>query len=466
MASNNLYVRCLVVSCLCASPLLAHGARWTLVPSISVGQTYSDNIFLDTNDTQRSDAITVVSPGLRLNAEGRSIDLDFAYQAQALYYQEQDESNGIVHALNSQANMDLVENLFYLNAIAQVSQQSSTRSNGLPPDDYITISNDRNQVISTSISPYFERVFYNSYQGLLRYRYDKVVYDNNTADNQDQYLDFEFNTINTRKRPFEWSVLYNARKNEFDNGFEWEREHSGAKLGLRTSSTFTILANGGYESNIYRPSLIKEGGSYWLAGFRWQPKSRTSLILRVGERFYGRTGQFEFSHRSKRWAILVTYDDSFTNSSEGLLNEQEDEGNIPGNPVNPSIVTGVYLERRAELNLNREYGRTNFNFRLFDIERELQLSTDSESITGAELSWDWRVTQKSSFNMSLRKQTEQVLGLAREDENSTINLGYQYRVGRRARLDASYRYLALDSSDINNNYEQNMYTVDYVYEFN
>lgn len=467
MASNNIFLKSLAVSYLCVSVDLVFGANWDITPRISLGQTYTDNIFLGTDATKRSEAITEISPGFRLNADARAIDLELAYQARAIYYREQDEYNDIIHDLNSRANVILVENFFYLDAIAQINQQSSTRSSDLPPDDNITISNDRVQVTSTSISPYFKRVFANRYQGLLRYRYDDVTYNDDTiAGNQDQYLDFEFNTINARQRILEWRVLYNERKNEFDDGFVWEREHSGAELGFRISDTFTILTNGGYESNKYRPSLVKEGGSYWLAGFRWQPKSRTNLTLRLGERFYGRTGQLEFSHRSKRWTIRMTYDDSFTNSSEGLLGEQDDEGNDSGNSVNPSIVTGVYLERRAELNLNREYGRTNFNFRLFDIDRELQLSTDSETSTGAELAWDWNMTQKSSFNISLRKQTEQILGLVREDKSRTINIGYQYRIGRRGLLDINYRNLVRDSSDDNSDYEQNMYTLNYAYELN
>ncbi len=462
MALNNFYLRSLAVSYLCVTSDIVFGANWDFTPSILVGQRYTDNIFLEPDDIKSSESISEVIPGIRITGESQALNLLFDYRPQAIYYREQDEFNDIYHNLDSLANIVFADNLFYLDAVAQINQQPTSRSSSLPPDDNITISSDRTQVTTTSISPYFKRNFANDYEGLIRYRQSRAVYDDSTlANNKDRQFIVQFNTLSSRQRTLEWKALYDKRKNEFDDGFEWEREHSGAEIGFRLSSTFTLLTNGGYESNEYRPANVKDSGSYWLAGFRWQPGTRTSLTMRVGDRFFGRTGQFELSHSSRRWSILMTYDDSFTNSSEGYLNTQDGEDN---GQVTPTVVAGVFLERKAEINLNRSYSKTVFNIRLYDIDRELQLSTDTETITGAELKWDWSITQKSLFNILLRKQNVQPLGIVREDKDSTIELGYGYRIGRNGSVNISYLNQKRSSSNALSNYEQNMYILNYVYE--
>src|SRR4051812_7456917 len=60
-------------------------SSWRIVPSISVAETYTDNVALTPSSTKESDLITQVSPGIHLISQGR-LRLDASYTPTALLY--------------------------------------------------------------------------------------------------------------------------------------------------------------------------------------------------------------------------------------------------------------------------------------------------------------------------------------------------------------------------------------------
>jgi hypothetical protein len=84
--------------------------RFELTPSISVNETYDDNINL-TKDNKVDDFITVVSPGIALALVREHTNLQLSYTAGIVRYADQDENDTIRHSANLSFGQDLAQHL-------------------------------------------------------------------------------------------------------------------------------------------------------------------------------------------------------------------------------------------------------------------------------------------------------------------------------------------------------------------
>ena len=84
--------------------------HYELTPSISVGEVYDDNIYLEFTDTT-SDYITEVSPGLNLNILSPKMQLEIAYAPTFVWYAKEDGNNTVRHAGTLTFGRDLTQHL-------------------------------------------------------------------------------------------------------------------------------------------------------------------------------------------------------------------------------------------------------------------------------------------------------------------------------------------------------------------
>src|SRR5271157_2998914 len=75
----------LVVIVLLSCPLLVWGNEFRLVPSISVKEEYNSNILLST-DSEKSDFLTTVSPGVEMVNRTDRLDTDLLVRLDRLEY--------------------------------------------------------------------------------------------------------------------------------------------------------------------------------------------------------------------------------------------------------------------------------------------------------------------------------------------------------------------------------------------
>jgi len=91
-------------------------------PIISLGQYYTNNLFLLPDEFKESDWVTEVRPGIEISHESSRIifDLDYAYQA--LFYADNNQFNEGYHRLDSSAWVDLIDDNLRLFASANATQ--------------------------------------------------------------------------------------------------------------------------------------------------------------------------------------------------------------------------------------------------------------------------------------------------------------------------------------------------------
>ncbi len=84
--------------------------HYELTPSISVSETYDDNIYLEFTDAT-SDYITGVSPGLSLNILSPKMQLELEYAPTFVWYAKEDGNNTVRHAGTLTFGRDLTQHL-------------------------------------------------------------------------------------------------------------------------------------------------------------------------------------------------------------------------------------------------------------------------------------------------------------------------------------------------------------------
>lgn len=156
MASRR-NVRCAVLSiglgCLAAQGV---AGEWTISPTISITETATDNVG-QTNKNKSSDLISNISPGINIAGTGDRVKLRFDYQMNNLFYVNDSSRNNIQHALNALGTLEALENWFYIDANASISQQNLSAFGG-STNSNVDTNNSSNTTETTTyrVSPYFK----------------------------------------------------------------------------------------------------------------------------------------------------------------------------------------------------------------------------------------------------------------------------------------------------------------------
>ncbi|MGE5386982.1 MAG: TIGR03016 family PEP-CTERM system-associated outer membrane protein, partial [Betaproteobacteria bacterium] len=105
------------------APEATQRRAWTITPTIEVTERLSDNILL-TNTNRKSDEVTEISPGLRIDGQTARLKVHFDYQLRGIYYAEGSQSSHTQNALNTFGTLEAVDNLLYLDFSGVITQQS------------------------------------------------------------------------------------------------------------------------------------------------------------------------------------------------------------------------------------------------------------------------------------------------------------------------------------------------------
>src|SRR5687768_6642170 len=75
------------------------GAEWRVTPSLTLSETYTDNVELNVQDEEESDFITEIAPGIALAGRGSRFLFDLGYRLQALVHAQDGGRDRINHDL-------------------------------------------------------------------------------------------------------------------------------------------------------------------------------------------------------------------------------------------------------------------------------------------------------------------------------------------------------------------------------
>ena len=462
-------------------------AEARVVPGLELRERYTDNVSLARPGQERGSFVTEVAPSLSITSNSPSLKLSARYQFRYFIFNEDDarDTQRRTHQLSAEAKARLVPEMLYLDAGAAVEDQSVS---AFGPQDTGNpyVGTNRTEVRTWRISPYAVHQFGGTASALLRYAHDSATSDTVGFGKSDSDTAVFSLRSGVNFRRWGWSI--DASHQRLDDSIAQESDTSNASATLRwnMSQEFSISATSGYDRYDYNTHEGATEGTFWRAGFSWQPSPRTSLAAGFGERFFGRTYYLAANHRSRSTAWDISYNEDVTTSrSQFFLPSTVDTAALLDRlftPLYPDPIlrrfavaaymkaTGLppaladqvnYLSNRYMLQKQLmatamfRTARSVFTVSLYDVRRralstfeadsrllsnQLASLTDNTRQRGATAVWNLRLTPRSALNVGLANSRAESLSTGRSDQTRTLSIALTRQFTPRLRAAAQMRH--------------------------
>lgn len=432
-------------------PPLVSAANWTLSPSVTLAESYTDNVTLSSdNSPKESQWITQIIPGLSLTGQGRELDFSLAYHMQSLFYAGNSERNNINHQLDSRAKASLISRFLFLDASANVSQQVVNPDEKFSANNLAIVSN-RRDVATVSLSPYIETRLSKNILAHIRATQDRVMYGEKSSLNSTSNK-YEMRLSSASKGDWSWGLRLSSQDINYEedvlnpNQTDEKNRDAVFNLGYKISPKIQLTALSGHEEYEYQHSAISNQpkDNYWQAGAIWKPNSRSTLTLGGGKRFFGRTWYLNVQQKGRRNTLQVGYNESLSSRRQLQVQQRlfyqydETTGAPVTDPVSGSILlfpldvlvptNEVFIDRRANMRWSFSTRKTTTSIYASHSKREYQLSNTDETVTTAAFIWDLKLTKRNNIAFNANRQnTKTDVG---DDSYSTVSLKLNRKLGR------------------------------------
>ena len=474
-----------------------HAVNWLFDAGIGGSATYTDNVNQSASNTEDA-LILTVTPNFTLRTEGsRRLNATIQYGLTGVARFGGRDDSDLFHNLNARGTAELVEDFFFVDAAARVSQELISLT-GSPADATINPDN-RATTGSFSISPYVQRRLGSFADFQARYTLSGSLFENNVASD---LLTNAFNvglTSGSRFNTLSWGLSYDYRDvsardtDTFDNSYTYDRLN--LSLGYGLTRKFRLIGNVGQARIRYDAATATDiDDTVWNAGFSWNPNRRTSLQATAGERFFGNTYDVSASYRARASSWRVSYTEDVSDISQATLREGTIylflcPGPNPGDPpvfvespflispapgcillgsqsgLIPSISDGLYVAKTFRAGVNWGVRKVTYSVNASDVRRTYLLENNAEDRTqGLDFGVNYRMDPITSVFSRLSFQwiedPADLSGLTtdREDELLTFTLGANRRFGRDLTGALTYRYTQRDSNDPTAEFTENNIT--------
>ena len=446
-----------VVLLLCSAHV--HAGQWRVTPSVSVGETYTDNVDLAPDSEKRHEFITELNPGLTVRGDGRRVDVVLDYVMQNFFYGRESELNTTAHQLQLTSTAELVRRYFFIDVGGTVTRQAIS-----PEDDAFTTrlnSSNATDVATWSISPYLTTRLGRQARAELRYDFSDVAYDDaDTVGGATQAFSADVVGASANPNAPSWRVSYLREDVDYDNATDARFESIDAQVGWPLTRHVQGLLTLGYEDNTFAQAASESDpeGSLWLVGVRWSPDQDTVFEVQGGERYFGETYSALFSTTKARFGWDVVY----TEENVSVLQEQlqqrifnENAELLPSRLDFLELSDEITFTRRAEMTLRMQTRHHASSVALFQEQRESRLDGSGERLIGGDVTDRWRVTSTDTVVLSVRAQRQKFQDDSRVDELYDISGGVERALGRRASVRLTYRYSTRNSNEEASDFVEN-----------
>jgi uncharacterized protein (PEP-CTERM system associated) len=475
---------CSVAAAMLVLSSYSDAAEWTVVPRLSLRETYSDNLRLGGGvgvglegaglvGGERGDFITQINPGLLVNGLGPRFNVHANYTMNNLIYAQASHLTRIRHQLNARGTAELLEDFFFVDGAAVITQQNVSLF-GPQAIDNVNVTGNRADIRRFNVSPYIRHRFKDLAFGELRYGHNIVSSSANSLRNsQGDSFSARLNS-GTAFSVLQWGVNYSNNMIRFDStGRTVELERSIANLRYMVTPQFGLTATGGYERNSFLSIRGNPSSPMWTAGFTWTPSERTNIAANAGQRFFGDTYFADARHRTRLTTWIFNYvEDVTTFNQQALLggvgiadslnqliaaqNPNIDPGTIQQNTdvllgpefsgsffVPTNFVTNrLFLQKRLQASVALNGSRNTLVLRGFNMTRQAYSpeSVDADLVgetnaallnhtqqTGGNATWSYRISELANANLNLGFTRFTYLNTNREDDFKIIRVSLMRR---------------------------------------
>lgn len=278
---------------------------WTFTPFITLSESYSDNVAAVADELARSGWITDLTPGLRIEAAGSRVAGYLEYRLHELRYSSDSSLDSRQNFLQSRFTVDAVKDHVFVDARADITQESRSPFGASPPSDVPSASANRVETTTLQVSPWVRGALGEHARYVARARVGEVSTDDGTIpDTRSTEWSGRIGSASGGAR-FGWTVegsIVNAR-NDVIGSLDDSRLR--ARLHWMATPNLRLVASGGVdETEFAGPPKRREDTPG--AGFSWIPTERTQVAALYERRVFGDGYSASLAHRAARTAFRVS----------------------------------------------------------------------------------------------------------------------------------------------------------------
>jgi uncharacterized protein (PEP-CTERM system associated) len=443
---------------------------WEVNPQFTAQEVYSDNIELAPAESAESDFVTELTPAIALRGRGTRYSVDLDYGLQGLIYAEDSGRNVILNLLTGNGQVELVRDHGFVDFTANYGPQN-TGTQGIVAFDNIS-DVDRTNVLSYSVTPNWVQEFRNYAVATAGYTYDALE-----SNNEDDIADSDAHTINANIHngshftTWLWSVDYLERYESDETVDDATRfRNVTGRVDYFFLPHWAVIGALGYDDNRYDTTLDQDtSGVLWGIGAKWAPGRQTSFELIGGERFFGQAFSARAQHTGRRFRLVGSYAEEPTTTRATILQNtifpvldpfgQPIIDPTTGQPQQLDVTVPVQTtEVLISKTLNAVLGYTGrfHDFLLgFDhVNRDYQLTEDTEEVSAANAAWTWRFTPRTRSLLSFRWIDEDLRG-GDESRYIVVDFALTRQLGRNLEASIGARHLDRNTTGDLTEYDEN-----------
>jgi len=441
-------------------------AENVFTPSLKLGLGYSDNIDQD-HEREKNSFIAEISPRIKYTQEGARFksNVDYSLNAYAYSNSSVTDKNNWQHALQANMQSELVENLFFIDADASITQELINKRNGETESN--TGVDNLTETYTYGINPYWTQGWKGYAESIVSYEYNEVLYndsvnngfDNNLANDSDEN---KVQILINNGRKFNriiWKIDYNYSKVNYNdtiiNSKDSESESVLGELGYEIDNEFTIMSKFGYENydqSTDQPS-VNNNGSFSGLGFIWTPSSRTYLEVTMGNRFYGDAYDLIFKHQGDILGINLTYNESVTSARDQYREDNANTNTVDSASINQSL-DSLYLSKNYNAELTYQLKKLGLQLGAYHDDRDYG---DGKKILNEKVyGTDFGVTyqeKKSTYRFNTHFENRESNQLTENGKDYGVDLSWDLKIGKRMNAMTSLSYLKQKYDNYNDDNE-------------
>ncbi len=386
-----------------------------LIPSLTIGETFNDNVNLAPKGQAQSDYITTVSPGLNLSAQGSRVNLNLNYNPQELIFARGTSANQIQQRLQGTGHAEIVPEMLFFDANASADQEFVSNT-GPIGSTTLTTNNNLQTVYAETATPYILQHLGPYMDSETRYRFSSVstsgtqVAPETINEGLQRFTGGEFFGRLSWAVTADWTLIQNGTSlNDPLSGTDSKDELGRADFRYPIYEALSIIGGGGYEK-ITDPTVQEPSGLIWNGGFQYQPNPKIIYTLTYGRRFGQSDIELHSTHLvTPQLTVSTLYSKTIQTGQSQIaanlsqltvgpngtfINSQTGQPFVLNNATSGTassafgITSGSFLQTRAEADVAFTSGRNTYLATMYDSKETSNSSVISgEKILGGSVSW-------------------------------------------------------------------------------
>lgn len=276
----------------------------TVVPTLTLQQTLTDNVDLASGAAARSEAITQISPGVSVNSRTGRLQGSLNYSLNALFHTRESGRNTTQNALSAAFTAEAVPQHLFVDVGASITQQSISAfgAQGVPTG--LSTANST-EVSSLSVAPTLRFSVGDLANATARVSWNRTS-SASTSLGDSESSAASLNLVGRASGPLNWGATVTRQTSDFVAGRRTTQQTESLNLSYAPRPWLQFSARAGRETQ----DLVQaeDSNRTWGYGVQWRPTDRTVADVQIDRRFFGNARAVTLSHRMAR--TLFSYTDT------------------------------------------------------------------------------------------------------------------------------------------------------------